>query len=68
MNNMGNFFIVYFIVGMLTNLIWTYKIPTIRFETLLFMMFINPFIILFISIVELFQAIKKFYKIIDKKF
>lgn len=52
---------------MLTNLIWTYKIPTIRFETLLIMMFFNPFIILFISIVELFQAIKKFYKYVDKK-
>jgi len=64
---MGNFFIIYFIVGMITNLIWVYKITTIRFETLLFMMFINPFIILFISIVELFQGVKKFYKIIDKK-
>lgn len=31
------------------------------------MMFINPFIVLFISIVELFQGIKKIYKIIDKK-
>ena len=62
-----NICLIYLMIGCFTNLIWIYKIPTIRFETLLFMMFVNPFIILFISIVETIKLIQKFYKYVDRK-
>lgn len=62
---MGNFIIIYLIVGMFANLLWIYKLPMINFKTLLFMTLFNPFILLFLLIGEIIQ---NFNRTINKIF
>lgn len=59
---MGNFIIIYLIVGMFTNLLWIYKLPNINFKTLLFMSLFNPFILLFLLIGEIIEIFNKIFK------
>jgi len=59
---MGNFILIYLLVGMFTNLIWSYKLPTIRFKTLLFMTIFKPLILLYLLIGEIIQIFNKFNK------
>jgi hypothetical protein len=59
---MGNFILIYLLVGIFTNLIWVYKIPTISFKTLVFMTLFNPFILLCLLIGEIIQIFNKIFK------
>jgi len=59
---MGNFIIVYLLVGMFANLLWIYKLPMISFKTLLFMTLFNPFILLCLLIGEIIEIFNKIFK------
>jgi hypothetical protein len=59
---MGNFIIVYLLVGMFANLLWIYKLPMINFKTLLFMTLFNPFILLCLLIGEIIEIFNKIFK------